>query len=165
MEVNGAHEAMMGWWVVLCEVVGLVVGAGAPVEVEFLLLYSVFEPVVSHVDGFGSALFDSVVGDACSGSVIGSDWSWWLGMTEFFKAGTNGASIFTIKKGSTEFGFSGAGDDLAHNVAKNVNGTIGTRAWSVAGRFAVGEFSEVEETGCTRAGLGFGEVGSITVHV
>ena len=145
------------------EVVSAILSAFFPQCMKLSLSDAIAHPVKTHIDGFGSALFDSVVGDACSGSVVGSDWSWWLGMAEFFKAGANGASIFTIKKSGTEFGFSGAGDDLAHNVAKNVNGTIGTRAWSVAGRFAVGEFSEAEETGCARAGLGFGEAGRVAV--
>jgi hypothetical protein len=45
----------------LGEVVGEVVAASAPVNVEVVtLLDSVLDPVEAHVDGFGSVLFDGV---------------------------------------------------------------------------------------------------------
>ena len=80
MKVQWANSAMVGSWMMLCPVVGVVVGSGFPVDDELALLDTVFEPVESHVDGFGAFLLDCVIGDALSTSVVSLDRSWWLGM-------------------------------------------------------------------------------------
>ena len=60
MEVCGAHIDVMGWGVVLHVTVSQIGCPWVPVDVEVSLLDSVFEPVESHVNGFGAFLFDGV---------------------------------------------------------------------------------------------------------
>jgi hypothetical protein len=47
-----------------------------------------------------------------------------------------------------EFGFSCRGEDFTHDVAENIDGSIG-----FSGRSGLGG-TKVEETGCTRSSLG-----------
>ena len=46
------------------EVISQVVFATCPVNEKFAFLGRFFDPVVVHVDGFGVALFDSVIDNA-----------------------------------------------------------------------------------------------------
>ncbi len=64
---------MMGRGMMLGEVIGVVVETAAPVDDEFAVGNAIFDPVETHVDGFGSALFDGVVGDSGSTSIIRLD--------------------------------------------------------------------------------------------
>ncbi len=64
---------MMGWSVMFGEIIGIVVKAASPVDDEFAVGNAVFDPVETHVDGFGSALFDGVVGNSGSAGIIGLD--------------------------------------------------------------------------------------------
>jgi uncharacterized protein YejL (UPF0352 family) len=51
--------------VVLGEEVSEVVGTALPMDLELLVLgNAVADPVEAHVNGFGSAVFDSVIGNA-----------------------------------------------------------------------------------------------------
>ena len=52
MKVKWLNAAMVGIWMVLGPVVGVVVAARFPVDDELALLDTVFEPVESHVNGF-----------------------------------------------------------------------------------------------------------------
>ncbi len=64
MEVPGAHASMMGGCMVLGEVIGIVFETTAPVDDELAVGDAVFNPVETHVDGFGAALFDGIVGNS-----------------------------------------------------------------------------------------------------
>jgi hypothetical protein len=65
-QVPGAHEAMMGWGVMLGKVVSQIVGATAPMDKEFLLLDAIADPIKAHVNGFGMPLLDCVINDTGS---------------------------------------------------------------------------------------------------
>jgi hypothetical protein len=64
---------MMGRWMVLGEVVGLIGLAGLPVVDEVALVNLVADPVETHVHGFGAAFLDRVFGNAFSAFVVGLD--------------------------------------------------------------------------------------------
>lgn len=83
MRVQRAHELMMGGTVVLCEVIRFVVCGWFPLEQELLLGLSIPEPVVPHVNRFGSLLLDGVVGEPNGSGVVNSDWGGWLRETHF----------------------------------------------------------------------------------
>ena len=53
------------------EIVGAVVAAAFPVEVELFLVDTVAEPEVSHVEGFGSFESDVGVKDTVGCGVVG----------------------------------------------------------------------------------------------
>jgi hypothetical protein len=63
-KVPGPHQAVMSGRVMFSEVVSQIGSAAAPVDKELALEDAVFDPVKAHVDGFGAALFDSVIGNA-----------------------------------------------------------------------------------------------------
>jgi hypothetical protein len=67
VEKRGAHETMVTRGVMFRVIVAEVFGAWSPIYEELSLLFTVFEPVESHVQGLGAFLFDGVVGEAgCS---------------------------------------------------------------------------------------------------
>jgi hypothetical protein len=108
---------MMGRRMVFGEVVGLVQDAFAPIDVELLLAHAVADPVEAHVDGFGSLLLDSVIGDARRSAIIGLQGRWRLGMPEFFKGDPDGAGFFAIVEEGGELSFGGAGEHFSHDLA------------------------------------------------
>ena len=62
---------MMAGRVMYGEIISKVDGTFAPVNVKLTLADTIANPVKSHVDGFGAALFDGVVGDAAGGAIVG----------------------------------------------------------------------------------------------
>ena len=66
-EVQGSDAFVMGWRMMLCEVVGQVCGTWCPVDVELFLVHTVLDPEEAHVDGAGALLFYGILGDAISG--------------------------------------------------------------------------------------------------
>ena len=85
MQINGAHENVITGRMMFCEVIGKVLGAFAPIDLELFLLDSVLNPVETHINGFGAALFDGFVGDTGSGGVVDNNAGGWLGMSQFFE--------------------------------------------------------------------------------
>jgi hypothetical protein len=63
------------------------------VEIQHLL-DSVANPIESHVNCFGCALFYSFIGDACSAGVLCLSMGSWLWMPHFNEIGAEG-NIFT----------------------------------------------------------------------
>jgi hypothetical protein len=57
---------MVGWWVMLGEVVGLIGFTWLPVDNELAMVDPVADSVEAHVHGFESELLDYVVGDGFS---------------------------------------------------------------------------------------------------
>ena len=83
MEVTGADASMMSGSVMLGEVVGMVVGTSFPVYKKLPLTHTVADPIKSHVDGFGAALLDGAVDDACGSHVVRLERSGWLWVAHF----------------------------------------------------------------------------------
>ena len=54
MKVSRTHALMVSGRVKFCEVVSIIVASGFPIDVELLLVYSVTDPVETHVNGFGT---------------------------------------------------------------------------------------------------------------
>ena len=78
VQVGRAHQAVMCRRLVLGELFTKVSAAGFPINEKLALLGAVLEPIEAHVNGFGSFLFDRVVGKTFSGGVAKADCSWWL---------------------------------------------------------------------------------------
>jgi hypothetical protein len=57
---------------------------------------AVFDPVEAHVNSFGVALFDSVVGHAGGTGLVSLDWSGWLGMAHLGEGGTKTPLLGTM---------------------------------------------------------------------
>jgi hypothetical protein len=88
-----------------------------PIDVELALADAVTNPVEAHIDGFGSFLFDHVIGNAKGGTVLVSyDWSGRLGIAKFLKARMNWACFLAVVEESSKFGFSGTGYDFTCSI-------------------------------------------------
>ena len=68
---------------VLCSVVAMVVFPGIPIDSELSLFHPVTEPIESHVDCFGSFLFNGIVDDTSRGTVVRFEWSGRLFVSQF----------------------------------------------------------------------------------
>ena len=139
----------MGRGMVLGEVVCQVAGAFLPVDAELALTHAVFDPVEAHVDGFGAALLDSVVGNAHCAFVVGDEWGRRLGPSHFAKRSLDGTGLLAIEEEATDFGFSCRGHDIVQDPANDMNGAV---EGGVGGRRAVKE----EEPAHAGASVGFG---------
>jgi hypothetical protein len=62
------------------EIVRAVVTAFFPTNYKLALADTVADPAKAHVNGFGSFLFDSVIGDTGGGAVVRLDWGGGLGV-------------------------------------------------------------------------------------
>ena len=98
---------MVSGGVVLCEIIGQVVSSAAPVDEELSLLDSVFDPVETHVNGFGAALLHIVVSNPSGTGVVCLDWSGVLWVAHAFESGSKHRAIFGIIEKGSQFGFGG----------------------------------------------------------
>ena len=78
------------------EVVSFVGTALAPKYVELFLMHMTVDPIKAHVDGLGSLLFDSVIGNTSSRTVVSLDRHWRLRMSQFLKSGANGTCLLAV---------------------------------------------------------------------
>ena len=117
----------MGRGMVFGEIIGIILLAGCPVEIELPLRYPVLEPVVSHVERFGTFHADGGMEDTVRGGIVGLDWCPRLGLfvSHFFKSGANGDCFLSIEKQTPNFGFGGGGGDSLESFAEDVNGAVG----------------------------------------
>jgi len=84
-------------------------------------------------------------------------------MAQFIQSDADGADVLGIEEQSTKFGLSSTGNNLAHDLAKDMDGTIvGGCNICVCGG---GEWVRAEERIASGAGMAFGcsEVGGVTV--
>jgi hypothetical protein len=80
-------------------VVGEVVGASGRqqyLDQKLSLTNAVLYPVKAHVHGFGSTLFDCIVGETRCSGVIGLHWGWWLWMSKLVEYGADGHGFLTV---------------------------------------------------------------------
>jgi hypothetical protein len=98
---------------VLREIVCEVGAAWGPVHIKMFLLYSVTDPVVSHVNGSRSLLFDRVVGNAIGSRVVGADWCGRLGMAHVKESLAENGAFFAVDKKGSVFCFGSGGGNVA----------------------------------------------------
>ena len=131
---------MMGCRVMFSKIISFVQNALLPINVKLALANAVANPVKAHVDGFGSFLFDRVIGDSRSGTVVSLQRGGRLGMTKFFKTYTNRASFFAVVEKGCKLCFGGTGNDFTEDLAKYIDGTIG-RWWGVIRLWGLGRIT------------------------
>jgi hypothetical protein len=124
MKVERAHEAMMGRGVMFGEIVGEVVGAFAPVDEKLTLLYAVADPIKSHVDCFGAALFDCVVGNTSCADIVCLNGRGRLWVSHVDESSAKPGCIFGVVEESAEFSLGGGRQYHAHESARCVNAAV-----------------------------------------
>ena len=123
-KIAGAHATMVCWRVMFGEVVGEIVGAAAPVDDELALADAVADPVETHVDGLGAALFDGVVYDPGGAVVVYLKGSGGLRMAHVVEGSAEHDALFGIEEGGAEFSFRRRGENNPHDGAESVDGAV-----------------------------------------
>ena len=79
-----------------CKIVGDVVFSLRPQDFKNSLAHAIADPVIAHVDGFGSAKFYCVVCDSDSSHIIRVESCCWLSVTEGFEDGAFEVSMLRV---------------------------------------------------------------------
>ena len=105
----------MGRWVVFGKVVSFVEATRGPVEIELALGDAIFEPVVAHVESFGTFHADLGFEDVVCGRVVGFERSasGRLWMAHLGKGGDDGNSFLGGDEETAGLGFRCRGLDTA----------------------------------------------------
>ena len=98
MEDIRADLDMMRRCMVFGEIVSQVDATTTPINEKLTLTNAIANPIKTHVDGFGAALFDGVVGEVTGGAVICLNGCGGLRMPKFFKSNPHGTSFFGVLK-------------------------------------------------------------------
>ena len=117
MQVDGTMLVVVGGAVVFGEVIGSIIFSSAPMNDKLFLVYSVTDPIEMHVDGFGSTLFNSVIGNSSGSTVVGLDDSRGLWVAHFEESGAKCCCLFAVVEQRAEFSFGGTGQHFLHDVA------------------------------------------------
>ncbi len=78
-------------------------------------------------------------------------------MAHFFKCNAKGTRFFAVVEEGAKFGFGGTGQDVAHNVAHDVDGAVGGVGIGVPG----GLVGQIEITRGAGTGFDNGKVGGV----
>ena len=79
-------------------VVGKVGSAGHPVDEELSLSDSILDPIKAHINGFGSLLFDGLVGKTHGHGIVNLDWRGWLWVSQFNEGVADGGGFLAIEE-------------------------------------------------------------------
>jgi len=115
---------MMGFWVMLGEIVSFVGGARSPEDVILALANMIANPIKLNANGFGPFLFDVIVGNSSGCGIVGLNRSGRLWMSKFLKGNAQWASMFGIEEQHPKFSPSSTGQDQSHDLTEDVNGSI-----------------------------------------
>ena len=96
--IDLSHCLMMLCGMMFGEVVCKVSGTWSPKYDELSLVYTVSNPVKTHVYCFCLLDFDIVVGNPCGSGVVSDDWSGLLFMAKLFKGITFRDGFLTVDK-------------------------------------------------------------------
>ena len=83
MEIDWSYLFVMFAGMVFGRVISQVGVARGPIQCKLLLCDTVFDPVESHVNSFGTFTFECTGNDAVGSLVVGTDRSWRLGVAHF----------------------------------------------------------------------------------
>jgi hypothetical protein len=104
VEVNWSYCLVVRWGEALREVVPEVFCARSPNDLKLPLAGAVSEPVKSHGNGIGAALFDGVIEDAFGAVVVCSKHCGRMVVVQFDEYLLDGARILGIHAGGCHFG-------------------------------------------------------------
>ena len=89
------------------------------------LLVAVPDSVEPHIDSFGVAVFDIIVGKSDGGLVVNLEWRCRLGVADFFKGGLYGAGLLGGEEGCPNFCLHGGAHDILHDFYQSVDHAVG----------------------------------------
>ena len=126
-----------------------------PLELELELFNSVFDPVETHINGFGAFLFECAVDDAVGSAVVSAYGCRWLGMAHFDESSSDGYGLLSIKVNSGDFGFGGRCHDVLDDFCKDEDRAI---------EEGTGMVGQIVETASTTARFWADEVCGVTIN-
>jgi hypothetical protein len=109
LKVLIAHELVVCRWMMLGVIICTIFFTRSPIKIELVLGDPIFEPMITHVKGFGFLEPNLCVENAVSSGVVGFKWSasQRLFVTHFFESSADWYSILSIEKKCADFGFGG----------------------------------------------------------
>ena len=113
--------------VVSCATIGKIVGTRGPKDPELTLSFTVAEPVVPHVHGFGFALDDGVISNPNCGGVITLDGIFGLRPTNLDKGLTKLDHGFGADEEASNLGFGSRGHNKLDYLGDSENRAISGR--------------------------------------
>ena len=134
-----------------------------PVDEELSLSDSILDPIKAHINGFGSLLFDGLVGKTHCHGIVNLDWSGWLWVPQFNEGVADGDCFLAIEERGTDLGFRGRGHDVAHDLGEGEKRSIEWRNGKRGDIRVEGCIAEEIMSSCATAGFGFTQVRSIGV--
>lgn len=91
---------------VLGEVIGEIVFAFGPIDKKMALADAITDPIKTHVDGLGATLFDGVIGNAGSTSIVSVNTCGILRVSKFGQSDAKGSAILQVVEKRAKFSFS-----------------------------------------------------------
>ena len=118
---------MMGWWVVLGEVITPIIRASVPINSKYFFQQFLLYPMVVHIPVFGSFTADGGSEETLCSIVIFFQLGRALGVVKFFKGDADQNGSFTIMLQGAYFLFSCGGHDVTKCNALSKDGPVGSR--------------------------------------
>jgi len=115
LQVSVSHGLMTLDGLMFGKIIGTV-GVASTKNVKLALVSLITDPVKMHIYCFGAFLFDGVIDDATSGTVIHLQWGCRLWVFQFVQGNAHGAYHVCIEEKGTKFSFSSTGNNLAHDL-------------------------------------------------
>ena len=109
------------------------------------LFNAILEPIISHVDGLASLLFEGAIEDALAYLIVGDDGGCRLWVAEEFQSYSDWAAFLATLIGCSHFCFRGRGNNRFNDVSDDMQVTIQRRIVLWFG--GVGMVAEVEVVG------------------
>ena len=120
VQIFWTHHSVISWGVMFCVIVRPVMLTWFPNELDLVLLYTIFEPVVTHVPCLRFLGLDELGKKISRSVVVGNDWNAARGLRmleNVLKDVTNGDGGARIFERSATFGFCGRGHDVSETSA------------------------------------------------
>lgn len=155
-EIVWSHLLVMRRGVMFGVVIGHVGTTRGPNDAVLVLVDAILDPVVAHVDGTGSLLLDSIVGDTDGCGVVGVDECGCLGVAHVEEGLSNDNAFFGVDKECADFGFGSGGGNVAEDTSEAQDGSVESSGVIVV--------AKEEVATSTTAGFGFVEVAGVAVN-
>jgi hypothetical protein len=136
------HDFVVCWWEVFGKIVGPVVYSFIPVGSDMLLEDPIFNPMISHVPGFGTFGLHERCDDTEGSRIVSFNGGRWLRVTYGNEGIANRDGILGIVEQITSFSFGGRGYNTVKGTTFRVDRSV--RAWAWLYRWWSGDATEVQ---------------------
>ena len=112
-DISTANRLVMGGWVMLRKVIGIIVDAEIPENPNKTLQLPIAKPMKAHVPGFRFSLAKGLIHKSVSGIIIRLQWRGWLGMSNGVKKMADVHDVLRVMKESPRLGLSSRSDNIS----------------------------------------------------